>query len=66
MSVRRAGSGYLREELALPAGVVSRPAAPPLRVAAQGASPHELVTGVEMFGASYITKVEVSATPNDP
>ena len=31
-----------------------------------GVSPHELVTGVEMFGASYITKVEVSARENEP
>jgi hypothetical protein len=31
----------------------------------RGVSPHELVTGVEMFGASYVKKVEVSARAND-
>ena len=31
----------------------------------RGVSPNELVTGVQMFGASYITNVEVSAKAND-
>ena len=31
----------------------------------RGVSPNELVTGVEMYGASYITNVGVSATAND-
>ena len=30
-----------------------------------GVSPNELVTGVQMLGASYITNVGVSATAND-
>lgn len=31
----------------------------------KGVSPNELVTGVEMFGASYITRVDVSANANE-
>jgi hypothetical protein len=31
----------------------------------RGVSPNELVTGVEMYGASYVTNVGVSATAND-
>ena len=31
----------------------------------RGVSPNELVTGVETYGASYITNVGVSATAND-
>ncbi len=31
----------------------------------RGVSANELVTGVEMFGASWITNVDVSARPND-
>lgn len=31
----------------------------------KGVSPNELVTGVEMFGASYIKRVDVSANANE-